>query len=115
MEIDIRQKILALSIAIAFILLVVELIRREKLKERYALMWLLTASCILFVTINHRIVLGVTNYFRILATANTLLFTAVMFLIFICLHFSIKISSFSDQIKTLAQELSLLKKEIRPK
>lgn len=111
MEIDIRQKILALSISIAFILLVVELVRRRKLKERYSLIWLLSAFGILFVTLNYSVVFAVTNYFRILASANTLLFTAVIFLVLISLNFSVMISDLSDRTKALAQELALLRGE----
>ena len=113
MEVDVRQKILALSISIALILFVVELVRRGKLKERYSLIWLLTAFGILFVTVNYGLILAVTNYFRILATANTLLFTGVMFLVLISLNFSVRISDLTDKTKSLAQELALLRDELK--
>jgi len=112
MGIDIRQRILALVISVAFMVLVVELVRRKRLKERYALVWLFTAFGILFVTVNYGIVLAVTSYFRILASSNTLLFTAVMFLVFISLHFSVKISALSEKAQTIAQDLALLRGEL---
>ena len=113
MELDMRQKMLILSISIALMLFVVELVRREKLKERYSLVWLITAFGILIITINDRVVLIAMNYFGIIVPTNMLLFMGVMFLVFISLNFSVKISNLTDRTKSLAQELALLNSELK--
>lgn len=113
MEIGMRQKILVLSISIALVLFVVELVRREKLKERYSLVWLITVFGILIITINDRVVLVVMNYFGILVPSNMLLFAGVIFLVLISLNFSVKISAITDRTRLIAQELALLREELK--
>jgi hypothetical protein len=43
--------------------------------------------------------------------ASLAIFVVIIYLMFIALHFAIKISSLSDQVKNLAQKLSLIEAE----
>lgn len=108
-----RQLILALLVSAGLIVIVLELIRRRKLKERYSFLWLLTGFSILVLVLWYNALVWITEFFKIQSTANTIFFLAVIFLTLICLHFSVKISSYTDQIKTMAQEIGILKMKLR--
>ena len=109
----VRQQILAYVVSLGLIVVVIELVRRRKLKERYSFLWLLTGISLFVLALWYDALIGITEFFEILSCANTVFFLSVMFLTLICLHFSVRISSCTEQLKTLAQELALLSEELK--
>jgi len=92
---------------------VIELVRRGKLKEKYSILWLL-ASLVLFIFSTSRdILVYASALVGIYYPPSFLFLLAFIFLLLITLHFSIVISGLSDKSKKLAQEISLLRQEMR--
>jgi len=92
--------------------LVFELIRKKKLLEQYSLLWFFS-SLILFVLSIWRDLLEKAADFLGVYYAPTALFIIMIFCgMVLFLHFSIVISKLTEQNKTLAQELALLKANI---
>jgi hypothetical protein len=97
----------------AFILLVViELIRRNHLKERYSLIWLATAVVLIVFSVWRHLLDVVARFFGIYYPPSFLFLIAILFLIVLLLHFSTILSSLSEQNRRLAQELAILKTKI---
>ena len=99
-------------IAFSLLLLVLELIRRGKLREEYSLLWLLTAVIMLVFTFwpgSVYFIAKITGLFYLTA----LLVVSFLFLVMILLHFSTIISSLADRNKELAQHLAILKWRIQ--
>lgn len=106
-------KILSIVASGAVFLLVIELIRRGRLKERYSLLWLF-ASGVLLVLSSSRTLLELTSRLLGIYYAPSLLFLlAFLFLLLITLHFTVVISGLSEKNKRLAQELALLRQEMQ--
>ncbi len=104
-----RFQIVAIIGSAVFLLFILELIRRGRLRERYALLWL-AASIVVCVFSVWRNLLDQTAHLIGIAYAPALLFILGMFFgMIILLHFSMVISSMADKIKTLTQEIALLK------
>ena len=98
----------------SFLLLVfiVELIRRKKLKEKYALLWICITIAFLFFSFWRE---GLDFFARLVGIAYAPAALFLIFLIgylFILIHYSVIISSFSDSIKELAQKIALLEREV---
>lgn len=104
-------KLLATGVSGIVLILVVELIRRGRLKERYALLWLL-ASCVLLILSTTKIIESVSQIVGIYYPPSALFLIAFLFLLLITLHFSVVISGLSDQNKRLAQEIALLRRDL---
>lgn len=105
-------KILSIVASGSVFILVIELIRRGRLKERYSLLWLF-ASGILLVLSSSRYMLEFFSHMVGIYYAPSFLFLlAFLFLLLITLHFSVVISGLSEKNKRLAQELALLKQEM---
>ena len=105
-------KIIAIGVSGFIFLMVIELIRRDHLKERYSLIWL-AASIVLLVfsswrELLHFIALRLGIYYP----PSFLFLLAIGFLIVLLLHFSTVISSQSDHNKRLAQEIGVLKSRL---
>ncbi len=106
-----RFQILAIISSLALLVFVLELVRRGKLREKYALLWLAAAGVVCFLSI-FRDVLDRSAHLLGVAYAPAFLFmVAIFFGMMILLHFSIVISSLSAKVKTLAQEIAILKNE----
>lgn len=94
-------------------LVVIELIRRNHLKERYSLIWL-AASVVLMVFslwrgLLHFIALAVGVYYP----PSFLFILAIFFLLLLLLHFSVVLSALSERNNRLAQEVGMLKTAIK--
>jgi hypothetical protein len=106
-------KILAVVGSMALLIVVVELIRRGKLKERYALLWLLAGGILLFLSSSRGILDSIARVLGIFYPPSFLFLLAFFFLLLITLHFSVVISGLSEKNKKLAQEIALLRQEVR--
>jgi hypothetical protein len=100
----------------SFVLLVIvfELIRSRRLRERYALLWLLTGVVLLALSLWRGGLntiaswVGVTSYPPAILGA-----VGALFILVVLLHYSTVISRLSDQNTILAQRLALLEQRLR--
>lgn len=105
-------KIIALTVSGLIFFTVIELIRRDHLKERYSLIWL-AASIVLIVFSSWRGLLHFIAFkLGIYYPPSFLFLLAIAFLLVLLLYFSTVISSQSDQNKRLAQEIGILKERV---
>jgi hypothetical protein len=110
---------LPISIAAAaasFVLLaaVLELIRSRRLRERYALLWLLTGLVMLALSLWRGGLNTIASWFGIRSYPPAVLFAVgALFVIVVLLHYSTVISRLTDQNTILAQRLALLEEELR--
>ena len=105
---DVRIRILTIGGALAILLMVVELVRRRKLKEEYSVLWVITAVLTLLVSIWFALLRGVTDAIGAISPASTLFFFGLLFSIVLLLHFSVRISSLERRLTTLVQEVGLM-------
>ena len=107
-----RQKAFAIIVAVLLILLIVELIRRRKLREEYALVWLAVGIGIVLLVWQYGILERVTHLIGAVMPTTTLFLFAFFFLLVMAMHFSIKLSKLTGQIKDLTQEIGILRSEL---
>jgi len=108
----IRNQIVALLVGFGMLFLIIELVRRRKLREEYSWLWLMTGSVILLLALWFDLLKWVTQVVGAVTPASTIFLFAFLFLIFISLHFSVVISKLTDRNKELAQRYALLALEI---
>ncbi len=109
----IRTQIAAIAASIFLIVFIIELIRRKELKEKYALLWL-AAGVVMLVFSIWRDLLNSASAILGIGYAPALLFLVAMFFgMLLMIHFSIVISDLTEKNKTLAQEIALLKAEMK--
>ncbi len=103
----IRQVIVALLVSLGLLILIVELVRRRRLREEYALLWLITAAGILILTLRFNWLMWLTRLIGADEPMSTLFFFGVLFSMFISLHYSTRISQLNEQVKDLTQALAI--------
>jgi hypothetical protein len=100
--------------AILLLLVVFELIRRRRLRERYALLWLLTGVVLLALSLWRDGLNTIARWFGVTGYPPAVLFAlATLFIILVLLHYSTVISKLADRSTILAQRLALLEEELR--
>jgi len=108
----IRNRMVALIVSVGMLLLIIELVRRRKLREEYSWLWLLTVSTILLLTVWFDLLKWITTLIGAMIPSSTIFMLAFLFLIFISLHFSVVISKLTNRNIELAQRYALLELEL---
>ncbi len=106
-------KILAVVGSGALLVIVVELIRRGKLKERYSLLWLCAGTVLLILSSSRYLLELISRTLGIFYPPSFLFLLAFFFLLLITLHFSVVISGLSEKNKKLARELALMRQDLK--
>jgi hypothetical protein len=106
-----RIQIVAIVASAALLLVVLELVRRKRFLERYALLWLFSAAILLGLAIWKDFLSTVAEAVGIAYPPNALFLIAFGFVLVLLLHFSVAVSRLSDQTRVLAQRLALLEEQ----
>jgi len=107
----ITQTIFAVLTGLLIFTTIIYLVKKGMLREEYAWMWLLTGFILLVLTVWYDLVVFITRLIGAVTPTTTLFLFGILFLIFIALHFAIKISLLTGQVKNLAQKVSILEAE----
>ncbi|MCE3277945.1 MAG: hypothetical protein K0S44_136 [Bacteroidetes bacterium] len=110
-----KIQIIAIAVSLLFLLYIVRLIVKGKLREEYSIIWI---ACTLVLIVfsfwrnGLEVMAGIIGVYE----APNLVFTGAIFAIFIyLLHLSVVVSKLHSQNKQLAQEIALLKEKILKK
>ncbi|MFC1821174.1 DUF2304 domain-containing protein [Thermodesulfobacteriota bacterium] len=106
-----HQKIFGLFISLAIFVTIIWLVKKNRLREEYSWLWLVTGFVMLVLVLWYDLLLLLTNWIGAVTPTTTLFIFGIIALMLISLHFAIKISTLSDQVKNLAQKVSLLEAE----
>jgi hypothetical protein len=105
----VRISIAATAIAVVLLLVVFELIRSRRLRERYALLWLATGVVLVVLSAWRGGLNTIARWVGVTGYPPAVLFAVgLLFVILVLLHYSTVISRLTDQNMTLAQRLALL-------
>ena len=108
------MKIQLLSIIVTggLFLIVFELVRRKRLMERYALLWLFATVVLLALAVWRDLLERVSSAVGIFYAPSALFAIAFGFVLVLLLHFSLVISRLAEQTKVLAQRVGLLQQRL---
>lgn len=107
-----KQKIFAILAALFLLVLIIELVRRRKMREEYSFLWILTGVSMLVLVIWYDLLVFISKLIGAVLPTTTLFLFGVMFLVLISIHFSVKFSKLTCQIESLAQKLAILENKI---
>jgi hypothetical protein len=108
-----RVAVVATLAVLLFVLVILELIRRRKLQERYALLWLLTGAVLLVFSVWRDALRLVAEQVGIAYPPSALFVIAAFFILVVLLHYSTVISELSERNVSLAQRLAIMEERLR--
>ena len=110
-----KVSLVAAFASLLLLLVVFELIRSRRLRERYALLWLLTGLVLLALSLWRSGLNTIAGWLGVQTYPPAVLFAvAVVFILAVLLHYSTVISRLTDQNVVLAQRVALLELEVSP-
>jgi hypothetical protein len=110
---EVKLQVFAIAASGILLLIIFELLRRRRLIERYALIWLGSGVVLLVLAIWTGLLEIVSKALGIAYPPNALFAFAFGFVLLLLLHFSIAISRLSGETKLLAQDVARLDRELR--
>jgi hypothetical protein len=112
-DLDSKAQIVAVVVTVLLLGLVLDLVRRRLLAERYALLWMSVAVTLLVLAIWTDLLSWAAELVGISTAANALFLAAFGVAFFLLLHFSVATSRLAEESKILAQEVARLDQELR--
>ena len=107
-----RQKVVFLTIACLLLLVIVELVRRRRLRVEYSWLWLLSGVTIVALILRYDALVALTGLVGAAVPTSTLFFLCILFLALLCLNYSVQVTTLGRAVKELAQEIALLRAEL---
>ena len=102
----------ALVIGIGVLVTVLWLVRSRRLQAEYTPIWVALALAICAVGVQLQLLRGVADWIGAWTLSSTIFFLGLLALGAICLHYAVQLSRAGLQIKTLAQEVALLRHQV---
>lgn len=104
-----QLKTVAVFIGATLFIYIIEMVRKRKLREEYAWLWLFTGMMIVLLSAWYDLLLYLGALLGGILPSALLFFFGMIFLLLICLHLSIKISTLTDQVKRLSQDIAIMR------
>lgn len=108
-----RIQVLAIAVSVAFLILVLELVRRRKLVEEYSFIWIVVAVIVLAVSIWRELLHTAARDLGVHDPPNVLLIALTAAVLFALLGVSMILSRQRRQIERLIEDTSILSAEVR--
>jgi hypothetical protein len=112
MSMQLKIQIVSIIVTGGMFAVIFELLRRKRLMERYALLWLFASAVLLALAVWKGLLTTIAHAIGIYYPPSALFVIAFGFILVMLLHFSLVISRLADQNKILAQRLGLLQERL---
>ena len=89
-----------------------EMLRRQRLREKYAVIWVVVVCASLALAIFPGILTWSAGILGVQVPANLLFFGAIMLLLFISIQLSYEMGRLEERTRTLAEEVALLRLQL---
>jgi hypothetical protein len=105
----VNLQIFVIGLGIALLIFVIEVVRRRRLSEGYALLWIAVGIGGLVLGIARPLIDRFSDSLGVSYGANLVFAGVFVFLIVICVNLSMHVSKLEDQVASLAEELALVR------
>lgn len=104
-----RIQVIAIIASLLFLYYIARLILKGKLREEYAIMWIICTAILVLFSFWRNGLNTVADLLGVIAPPNVVFIGAIFALLVYVLHLSVVVSKLQEQTKTLTQEIALLR------
>lgn len=105
---SVASYIFGICAALLTLLVVIEMLRRGRLRERHAIWWLVAGTLALVVGVFPGVLDWAAKVVGIGLPTNLVFFVSIAVLFLVCIQHSTELTKLEDQTRTLAEEAALL-------
>jgi hypothetical protein len=106
---SVRLTVFSVVVAIAALVFVVEMLRRRRLREKYAVIWVIISIGTLVVAVFPGLLRGTAELIGIQTPSNLLFFASLIVLFAVSLQLSREVGLLEEQSRRLAEEVGALR------
>ena len=99
----------AIILGLLLMVLIFELLRRRRLREKYAALWLVVGSVVLLLAVFPSILFWVSDRLGFGVPSNLVFFAGGVVLLFVAIQLSLEVGRLEDESQRLAEEVALLR------
>lgn len=103
---------ISIIFAILFLIFILNLVRKNKLDEKYSIVWIAFSICILIISIFHDFIMNISLKLGVYYPPILLLLFAIIVEGIYIVHITITITLQNKRIIKLTQELGILKEKV---
>ena len=103
------NQLLFVFLALGILILVIELMRRSVLREKYAVVWFVTAVIFLIFAIWPNTAASMSRFLGFETPSNFIFGLVIILLLTVVMQLSLEVGRLEDKTQTLAEEIALLK------
>jgi hypothetical protein len=104
--------VLGIVASVVILVLLFEMMRRHRLREKYAMIWALVSLAILVLAVFPGVLTAATELLGLQVPANLLFFGASIVILLLTLQHSSELGRLEERTRTLAEEVALLRLEL---
>jgi hypothetical protein len=112
-KLDSKLQVFFIIAILAYLIIIVQLLKKKKLNLKYTLLWLMFALVLLIVTIFPNTVYFISSLIGISTPINSALILACMFVVLILITLTSIVSGLNQTTRVLTQKMGLLEKQLR--
>lgn len=98
--------------ALLVLALIVGLLLRRSLREKYAVLWIVIGLAILILALFPSLLVGLSNLFGVAVPSNLIFALAIVLLVGVALHLSWELSHAEDEVRRLAEDVAILRADL---
>jgi hypothetical protein len=103
---------MGIIVVVAILFFVFEMLRRQKLREKYAVLWIIIGIGTLLLAAFPGLLEFASTLIGIQVPANLLFIMTLVLLVGVCLHLSQEQSQAEDEVRILAEDVAILRAEM---
>jgi hypothetical protein len=108
-----RLTVIAIVVCLALVLSLLQLLRTRRIREKYAAVWILLTLAVVVIGVFPGLAFWLSDLVGVQTPANLLFALASLVLLAVCIQLSTEVSSLEEETRTLAEEVALLRLEVR--
>lgn len=101
-----------IGFSVLVLVLIVSLLLRRRLREKYAILWLVIGLAILVLAVFPQLLLSLTGFLGFELPSNLIFALAVVLLVGVTLHLSWELSQAEDEVRRVAEDIAILRADV---
>lgn len=107
-----RLTVLTALTAVILLAVILELMRRRQLREKYTVLWMAVGFIVVAFGFFPGLLNALARGLGVASGASLVLFLGVVFLLLVCIHLSWEASRLEEKTRTLAEEVALIQAQL---
>lgn len=101
-----------ITFALLVLTIIVALLLRRQLREKYAILWLIIGLALLTLAIFPDLLVGMSKLLGVAIPSNLIFALAIVLLVGVALHLSWELSRAEEEVRRVAEEVAILRTQM---